>query len=143
MNDQQIDFQPLRDEGLSEIDEKTLGVFESALESISEATLEEKARSVATELKKLVPMNLSGEEAETLLEGLWELLIGIAKHVPYRHDGQILLVRIVTNLDAPDEAMEKVGHRWTFAGITFEHHLTSISRRGVDRGRVYLTWDAA
>ncbi|KAI9763504.1 MAG: hypothetical protein M1840_000457 [Geoglossum simile] len=112
MSDQQVNFQPLRDEGLSEIDEKMLSIFEPALESVSEATLEEKAGGVAIELKKLVPMNLSSEGAETFLEGFWELLIGIAKCVPYRHSGQILLVKIATNLNESGEAIEKKGSSW-------------------------------
>ncbi len=53
-----IDFKPLRDEGLSsEANEKMVDIIESALESLSKPgfTIDQQAKDVAAELRKRFP----------------------------------------------------------------------------------------
>ncbi|KAH8891251.1 hypothetical protein GQ53DRAFT_746765 [Thozetella sp. PMI_491] len=92
-----IDFQLLRDAGLSDIAEKILDTFESALASRSTGDPKESAKLVAHEIKSHISVDSDAE-----LEDLWELYINLAKSVPRRHEGQNLLVMVAARLDAPD-----------------------------------------
>lgn len=83
-----IDLQSLKDEGLTEQEESVVLAFESAFISLLEATVDEQAKLVASKLQKLVSVGLPEDQ----FESIWETYISIAKSVPYRHEGQALLI---------------------------------------------------
>ncbi|KAH6892487.1 hypothetical protein B0T10DRAFT_547238 [Thelonectria olida] len=100
MADEKINLQRLRDEGqATEEGEKFVTIFESAFEVISEETLEDETKRVVSELQKLVSPELPAKYKDDLFDDIWEALIGIARHVHYRHLGQSLLLNVFKELN--------------------------------------------
>lgn len=96
MSQQKIDLELFKEEGLtSEEDIKVVTIFETAFDSLSKTSLDELAKSTALELQQLMSPDMTADKQEYFFECTWEVLIGIAKHVPHRHDAQHLLVAVV------------------------------------------------
>ncbi|CAM1508601.1 Fc.00g054490.m01.CDS01 [Cosmosporella sp. VM-42] len=109
MAHQQVNFQALRDEGLSGRDEKILGLYESALGSLPRSSLHRIATTVAAELEKVtLNHSQSTNTAELFVDGFWELWICIAKCIPHQHIGQALLLAIAAKLDASDRRVDEI-----------------------------------
>ena len=98
MANDKFNLQHLLDYGLSsEDDEEVIVIFQSAFQSLSEATADEQARDVASQLQKLV----SPEEPITQFGSTWEAFLSVARNVPYRdHEGQDFIIKVIRVLVA-------------------------------------------
>jgi len=104
MADDKFNLQPLKEQGFAgDEEEAVVATFETAFESLSKTTsevaLDEAAKTIALKLQNLVSPELPAERKEYLFEIIWEGLIGVAKHVPYRHRGQLLITKALQELD--------------------------------------------
>ncbi len=80
-------------------------IIESALESLSKPgfTIDQQAKDVAAELRKRFPPGFTWQPDEDLLTNAWETLVSIVKLVPSRHEGQVLLVTVLKELDSAED----------------------------------------
>jgi len=101
-----LDFESLKDEErglLGRSDLHILTFFESAIYSLPEPNVYEKAKHFVTDLIASTPERRSGADVESFVMSTWQILTYIASRIPYRHYGQDVLVRIVCMLDAAGE----------------------------------------
>ncbi|KAG9255717.1 uncharacterized protein F5Z01DRAFT_673018 [Emericellopsis atlantica] len=98
MANNKFNLQHLLDNGLSlEVDEEVILIFQSAFQSLSEATADEQARDVASQLQKLV----SPEKPITQFGSTWEAFLSVARNIPYRdHEGQDFIIKVIRVLVA-------------------------------------------
>jgi hypothetical protein len=107
MSTELLDFKSLKDEErglLSDLDFHILILFELAINSSPEPNVNEKAKRFVTDLTASAQERQSGTDVESFVMSTWQVLTYIASRIPYRHDGQDVLVRIVGMLDATGEA---------------------------------------
>ncbi|KAH8735997.1 hypothetical protein BGZ61DRAFT_90106 [Ilyonectria robusta] len=98
MANDKFNLQHLLDYGLSSEDnEEVIIIFQSAFQSLSEATADEQARDVASQLQKLV----SPEKPITQFGSTWEAFLSVARNIPYRdHEGQDFIIKVIRVLVA-------------------------------------------
>lgn len=98
MANDKYNLQHLLDYGLSsEDDEQVIIIFQSAFQSLSEATADEQAQDAASQLQKLK----SPEKPITQFGSTWEAFLSVARNIPYRdNEGQEFIIRVIRVLVA-------------------------------------------
>ena len=111
-----IDLTPFKREGLSEFEERIVQFFEPGFAALPTSGADEAAKIVFDNLRTLV--SADADEQAALRLDTWEALVGIARLVPHRHQGQDMLVKTLqllstaapwTNLDGLSRCLEDKG----------------------------------